>query len=117
MIEKETKEEKEEKETKPKLKKKPAPRKRPTSSLLPDHKESCNPIYYEESIEEHSISDYETEIVPLTLFTLHDVVYFRDAAKNKLYRRIKEKTLGPYMGRYDPISDTVVSDVPDSDEE
>jgi hypothetical protein len=120
MIEKE---EVEEKEAKPK--KKPGPRKRSAPSLLkkelsislPDHKESCNPTFYEETLEENSISDYETETVPLTLFTLHEVVYFRDATKNKLYRRIKEKTLGPYVGRYDPISDKLVTDIPDSDEE
>jgi len=68
-------------------------------------------------MEEHTLSDYETETVSLTLFTLDSVTYFRDATKNKLYRRTKEKTLGLYVGRYDPFAETLVTDVPDSDDE
>ena len=71
----------------------------------------------QEKIEEQSISDYETETVPLSVFILDNVAYFRDAKKNKLYRRIKEKTIGPYVGRYDPQTDSLVTDVPDSDDE
>ena len=68
-------------------------------------------------MEEHSLTDYETEIVRLTPFTLDGCAYFRDANKNKLYRRMKEKTPGPYVGRYDPFTETLVTDVPDSDDE
>jgi hypothetical protein len=89
------------------------------SSLSPPLPEqsSCIPTLYEEEMEEHTLSDYETEIVPLRVFVLNDITYYRDEKKNKLYRRIKEKTLGPYVGRYDPIAETLVTDVPDSDEE
>ena len=81
------------------------------------HRETCIPTHLEEAIEEHSISDYETEVVSLTIFQVNDITYFRDAKKNKLYRRIKEKTSGSYVGRYDPSTDTIVTDVPDSDDE
>lgn len=114
----------------PKPPRKSAPRKRPTPvpkketiydtlvhPLPVQHKDSCIPTHYEEEMEEKSLSDYETEVVPLTLFTLQSTTYFRDAKKNKIYRRMKEKTLGPYIGRYDPLSETLVTDVPDSDEE
>ncbi len=117
-------ESKPEEATKPKR----APRKRASSTQKKDlpppppssvvfEKDSCIPTLYEEAMEEHTLSDYETENVYLTLFTLDSVTYFRDANKNKLYRRIKEKTLGPYVGRYDPFTETLVTDVPDSDDE
>ena len=81
------------------------------------HKDSCIPTHLEQSIEEQSLSDYETETVPLSIFILDNVVYFRDSKKNKLYRRIKEKTIGQYIGRYDPQADSIMADIPDSDDE
>ena len=81
------------------------------------HKDSCIPTHLEQSIEEQSLSDYETETVPISIFILDNVVYFRDSKKNKLYRRIKEKTFGPYVGRYDSYTDSIVTDIPDSDDE
>ena len=97
--------------------KKAAPAAPVVPSLLSTHKDSCIPTYYEETMEETSLSDYETEWVPLTLFSLNDTLYFRDARKNKLYRRIKEKTLGPYVGRYDPLTESLNTEIPDSDAE
>lgn len=90
---------------------------KPVHPLSAFHRDSCIPTYLEEKMEEQSISDYETETVSLSVFILDNVVYFRDAKKNKLYRRIKEKTIGPYIGRYDPQTDSLVTDVPDSDDE
>lgn len=81
------------------------------------HKDSCIPTHLEQSIEEQSLSDYETEIIPFSIFILDNVVYFRDSKKNKLYRRIKEKTIGQYVGRYDSYTDSIVTDIPDSDDE
>jgi hypothetical protein len=51
------------------------------------------------------------------VFSLGDATYFRDSKKNKLYKKIKEKTIGCYVGRYDPATETVHTDVPDSDDE
>jgi len=81
------------------------------------HKDACIPTHKEETMEEHDIQDYETEEVTLSIFILDGTVYFKDSAKNKLYRRIKEKTIGQYVGRYDPYTDSLVTDVPDSDDE
>jgi hypothetical protein len=81
------------------------------------HKDSCIPTHLEQSIEEQSLSEYETEDVLLSIFILDNVVYFRDSKKNKLYRRIKEKTIGPYIGRYEPSTDSIMTDIPDSDDE
>jgi hypothetical protein len=94
------------------------PKKKVTKKASPlIHKDSCIPTHKEEEIEEHNIEDYETEDVLLSIFILDGMVYFRDSKKNKLYRRIKEKTIGQYVGRYDPYTDSLVTDVPDSDDE
>jgi hypothetical protein len=98
-------------------KKKPSSYEKLVHALPVIHKDSCIPTHKEEEMEEHSIEDYETEDVILSIFILDGTVYFRDAKKNKLYRRIKEKTIGQYVGRYDPYTDSLVTDVPDSDDE
>jgi len=88
-----------------------------SSSSQPTHQDSCIPTHLEHTMEPHRLDDYEVEYVPLTIFIYDNVVYFRDAPKNKLYRRVKEKTAGPYVGRYDAATDAILTDIPDSDEE
>lgn len=115
-------EEKQGQPKKPRARRAPAKSKKkesdmPVHPLSSFHRDSCIPTYLEEKMEELSISDYETETIPLSIFVLDNVTYFRDAQKNKLYRRIKEKTIGAYVGRYDPGSDSLVTDIPDSDDE
>jgi hypothetical protein len=119
----------EEEKDSPPVKKTPVKRKAPVKEkkespydklvhpLPVTHKDSCIPTHLEQSIEEQSLSDYETEDVLLSIFILDNVVYFRDSKKNKLYRRIKEKTIGPYIGRYEPSTDSIMTDIPDSDDE
>jgi hypothetical protein len=104
-------------EPKKKVTKKKSPYEKLVHSLPVVHKDSCIPTHKEAEIEEHDIEDYETEEVLLSIFILDGTVYFRDSKKNKLYRRIKEKTIGQYVGRYDPYTDSIVTDVPDSDDE
>lgn len=83
----------------------------------PTHRDSCIPTHIEQTMEPHRLDDYEVEYVPLTIFIYDNVVYFRDARKNKLYRRVKEKTAGSYVGRYDMATDAILTDIPDSDDE
>ena len=40
-----------------------------------------------------------------------------ESVKNKLYKKIKDKTIGPYIGRWNPDMDSIHTDIPDSDEE
>lgn len=80
-------------------------------------KEVVLPTHMEQEREEVNIDDFEIEYVKLSVFSLGDVTYFRDSKKNKLYKKIKEKTIGCYVGRYDPSTETVHTDVPDSDDE
>ena len=79
-------------------------------------KEVVIPTYIEQQIEEVDANDYEIEYVPLTFIEIEHTTYFRDAKKNKLYQKIKEN-IGPYVGRYCPHTESICTDVPDSDED
>ena len=79
-------------------------------------KEVVIPTYIEQQIEEVDANDYEIEYVPLTFIEIEHTTYIRDAKKNKLYQKIKEN-IGPYVGRYCPHTESICTDVPDSDEE
>lgn len=113
-------------EVKPEPKQEPAPvktrkpRKKPEigpSALLPLHKEVVLPTHMESTIEEFDTDGFEIEYVRLSTFEHESQSYFRDSKKNKLYKKIKEKTIGSYVGRYDPDMNTIHTDVPDSDQE
>jgi chemotaxis protein histidine kinase CheA len=108
---------KEEKPKKTRAKRVTKAQKAEPAPSLPTHQDSCIPTHLEQSMEPHRLDDYEVEYVPLTIFIYDNVVYFRDARKNKLYRRVKEKTAGSYVGRYDTVTDVILTDIPDSDDE
>jgi hypothetical protein len=81
------------------------------------YKDVSIPTHMEESLEEIDLDDYEKEYVKISLFTIGQTSYFRDPIKNKLYRKIKDKIPGEYIGRYDPQSESIMTDIPDSDDE
>lgn len=94
------------------------PRKKPevgSDAVLPLHKEVVLPTHIESSMEEFDTDGFEVEYIRLSTFEHQSQMYFRDLKKNKLYKKIKEKTIGSYVGRYDPDTDTIHEDVPDSD--
>jgi hypothetical protein len=94
------------------------PRKKPeigSTALLPLHKEVVLPTHIESTIEEFDTEGFEVEYTRLFTFEHESQTYFRDLKKNKLYKKIKEKTIGSYVGRYDPDTDRIYTDVPDSD--
>ena len=80
-------------------------------------KEVVLPTHMEQDREEVDTDGFEIEYVKLSIFSIGDTTYFRDSKKNKLYKKIKDKTIGSYVGRYDPVSETIHTDVPDSDDE
>lgn len=80
------------------------------------HKEVALPTHIESTIEQIDIDGYDIEYIRLTLFEANGTTYFRDS-KNKLYKKIKEKGIGPYIGRWNPNTDSIVTDIPDSDDE
>lgn len=80
-------------------------------------KEVVIPTHIEHTIETVDIDGYDIEYVPLTYIEINHTTYFRDAKKNKLYQKIKDKIIGSYVGRYCPHTETICTEVPDSDEE
>jgi hypothetical protein len=80
-------------------------------------KEVVIPTYIEEKLEEIDTQDYEVEYVILTHLEIEKTLYYHDIRKQKLYEIIKNKEIGPYVGRYCPHTGSICADVPDSDEE
>lgn len=108
----------------PKPKRKPTRKKsepNPYESLIYTqpliYKDVSIPTHMEETLDEFNADGYEIEYIKIKSFTIGSTSYFRDYHKNKLYRKIKEKIVGEYIGRYDPETDSIVSDIPDSDDE
>ena len=107
------------------VEKKPkAPRKKPTKPKeepvkVEVHicKEVVIPTHIEEKIEEVDTQDYEIEYIILTFLEVDKTTYYHDAKKQKIYEIIKNKEIGPYVGRYCPRTESICTDVPDSDEE
>jgi hypothetical protein len=110
----------------PEPKKRAAPRKKApdtaystlvssTSQLV--HKEVSLPTHIETKLEEIDIDGYKIEYVKLSVFEVGQATYFRDSVKNKLYKKIKEKGIGAYVGRWNPDTESIVTDIPDSDNE
>ena len=85
-----------------------------TSHLV--HKEVSLPTHIESKMEEVDSSGYSIQYIKLTVFDANGTSYFRDAIKNKLYKKVKDK-IGVYIGRWNPDTDSIIADIPDSDEE
>jgi len=79
------------------------------------HKEVSLPTHIESKMEEIDSSGYTIQYIKLSPFDANGVLYFRDATKNKLYKKIKDK-IGVYIGRWNSDTDSII-DIPDSDEE
>ncbi len=102
-------------DTKPKKKAAPKKKKEETPVVLV-HKEVVIPTHKEDTLDEVDTEGYDIEYVTLSAFELDRVLYFRDSKKNKIYKRIKDK-IGEYIGRFDPDTESIDADIPDSDDE
>lgn len=101
---------------KPKIAKSKISPKQPTSEASPHHKEVTIPTHMEKSMEEFDTDGFEFEYVTLVPFEANETNYFRDRKKEKLYKNIKG-SIGHYVGRWDPDTESIHTEVPDSDEE
>ena len=97
-------------------KKERKPRTKPESVKEVASIPSVAATYIERDPEEVYIDDYEIEHIQLYPFEHNHVHYFKDPVKNKLFDRI-HGALGAYIGRYDPYTETIRTDIPDSDDE
>jgi len=85
-----------------------------TNQLI--HKEVSIPTHIETQLEEINSEDYYIEYIQLSLFDANGSTCYRDTKKNKLYKKIKEKGIGDYIGRWNPDTDSIIN-IPDSDDE
>jgi hypothetical protein len=86
-----------------------------TNQLI--HKEVSLPTHIETKLEEIDSEEFQVEYIKLTLFETNGSTYFRDNNKNKLYKKIKDKGIGAYIGRWNPDTDSIIHNIPDSDDE
>ena len=63
------------------------------------------------------LEDIEVIKIVVRPFTHNDTSYFRDANKNKLYSMGKDKRPLAYVGRWNPETETIDTEFPDSDAE
>jgi hypothetical protein len=93
--------------------KKPLP---PPAIIVPQRAATIVATHIERDIEEYYVDDYDIEILPVVPFEYDGTSYLREPTKNKLFQRIKNN-VGAYVGRYDPYTETIRTDIPDSDAE
>ena len=99
----------------PKITKPKVSPKQPTSEVS-NHKEVAIPTHMEKTMEEFDTDGFEIEYVSLVPFEINETNYFRDRKKEKLYKNTKG-SIGHYVGRWDPDTESIHTEVPDSDEE
>jgi hypothetical protein len=91
------------------------PRKKPVSAM-PRNEPSIVATHIERDTEECYLDDYEIEYIKLSPFEHNGMMYLKDSQKNKLFER-KQNGVGNYIGRYDSYTETIRTDIPDSDAE
>lgn len=106
--------------------KKTAPRKKaevttPYTNLISNTpklvtKEVVIPTHIESKLDKIDADGFQIEYIKLSVFEANGSTYLIDRKKNKLYKKIKERP-GPYVGRWNPDTDAIITDIPDSDEE
>lgn len=94
----------------------------PYSSLINNtnqlvHKEVVLPTHIETSLEEFDTDGFEIEYIKLEPFEVNGITYLRECSKNKLYKKIKDKGIGGYVGRWNPDTESIITEIPDSDDE
>jgi hypothetical protein len=101
----------------------PNPEPKPTQTKR-TYKKKAKPVVPEKSVVpiqavETSTLPTEVEIVKIVVrpFFANNTQYFRDPVKNKLYGVGKDKRPSNYVGRWDPESETIDTEFPDSDAE
>ena len=94
------------------------PRKKATTETLPPIEEKVTMVHV--AVLEKKMAVLPVEDVETVRLVLHDhsgKSYYRDTTKNKLFHRIGPKAIGSYVGRWDPLQNTIRTDISDSDTE
>jgi hypothetical protein len=121
--------------TKPKERKTPAPSSKKEATIEPPKSETLTPqptvaeqlaeAVVNKFMAEHKAVETMDDVLPvqsvirvtLRPFTHNDVVYWRDAEREKIYRKTKDGKKGEYVGRWDAVLEKIYRDASDSDED
>lgn len=112
---------KKEEVTETKEKKKGGPRKKSEKEVVTTLPVESKPpenlvvSHIEENMESLAVED--VEIVPVTIMEYDGKKYYCDERKGKLYEVGKTDKPGKYVGRWNPRTSTIETDIPDSDSE
>lgn len=96
------------------VKRKPKPKMKAKPEEERFHREVVLPTHQEQAREEVDVDGFDIEYVTVKVVEINGMEYFRDSRKNKIYRKLKEKSVGNYVGRYDPRTEMIL-ELPDSD--
>jgi hypothetical protein len=88
----------------------------PITTITPITKEVVIPTHLENKLDKIDVDGFQIEYIKLHIIEVNGSTYLIDRNKNKLYKKIKERP-GPYVGRWNPDTDTIITDIPDSDDE
>lgn len=83
--------------------------------VLPKPSENLVVSHIEENMESLTVDN--VEIIPVTIMEYDGKKYYCDEKKGKLYETSKTSKPGKYVGRWNPRTSTIETDIPDSDSE
>ena len=92
-------------------------KKQPTNVLVMPKPVEYEKVALVQSLEKkmESLTVDDVEIVRVTRFEHDGKMYFREPTKNKVFLCTGPKSVGAYVGRWDPIRQTIHKDIVDSD--
>lgn len=96
------------------VKRKPKPKMKAKPEEERFHREVVLPTHQEQAREEVDVDGFDIEYVKVKVVVINGMEYFLDSRKNKIFRKLKEKSVGNYVGRYDPRTEMIL-ELPDSD--
>ena len=101
----------------------PEPEPDPNPPPKPSEKRRTKPVGSKPTVQVQAIetspqlTDLEIVKIVVRPFQVNDTSYFRDVCKNKLYSVGKDKRPSVYVGRWNPETESIDTEFPDSDAE
>jgi hypothetical protein len=89
----------------------------PVPTIEQEHKDSCIATHIENDIEELDLGDCDIVYVDLVEFEHDNIKYYHEPRKGKLYKKLKDKSIGQYVGRFNSEKSSIDTTIPDSDDE
>jgi hypothetical protein len=95
----------------------PNPPPKPSEKRRTKHVVSKSTVQIQAIEASPQLTDLEIVKIVVRPFQVNETNYFRDVCKNKLYSVGKDKLPSTYMGRWNPETESIDTEFPDSDAE